>query len=123
MREKETSWLGHAAERARNEPWTLGWLLSRCCELEDISDDDIATELGCTPDTLHWIYLCRAPSQAHFSDDIGLIAQRFGLEPTRLAALIRRVDAVAALAAPCHDASDTVLLMAARDREDAEDSQ
>lgn len=120
---KEPSWLGHAAERARNEPWTLGRLLSRCCELEGTSDNDIATELGCTPDTLRWVYLCRAPSEEHFAEDVGRVAQRFGLEASRLAALVRRADAVAALAAPHHDTGDAELLLAARDREDTEDSQ
>jgi len=120
---KERSWLGLAAERARTEPWTLGRVLSRCCELEGLSDDDIANELGCASETLRWLSLCRAPSEDRFADDVARVAQRFGLEAHRLAALIRRADAVAALAAPHHDAGDRELLMAAHDREDSEDSQ
>jgi hypothetical protein len=120
---KQLDWLGHAAERARSESWTLGRLLSRCCELEGISEADVATELGCTLDTLRWIYLCRIPSQSRFSDDVGRVAERFGLEPRRLAALVRRADAVAALASPHHDADDAELLLAARDREEGEDPQ
>jgi hypothetical protein len=117
---KETSWLGHAAERARNEPWTLGWILSRYRAAEGIFDDDVAVELGCDTETLRWIHLCRAPSQARFADDVARIADRFSVEPTRLAALIRRADALAALASPGHEASGADLLLAARDREDKE---
>ena len=119
---KDPSWLRHVAERTRNEPWTLGRLLSRYCTLESSTEGEIATELGCTPDTLSWIFLCRTPSQKGFRDDVESIAQRFGLEPSRLAALVRRADAVVALAAPYHNAGDGELLLAARDREDEEDS-
>lgn len=48
--------------------------MSRCCELEGTSGNDIATELECTPDTLRWVYLCRAPSEEHSAEDVGRVA-------------------------------------------------
>jgi len=120
---KEPSWIAHAAQRAGAEPWTLGHLLSRYCDMEGTSDANLATELGCAPDTLRWLYLCRVPSPARFGEDVERIAQRFGLDVHRLAALVRRADALAALGAPGHDAGERELLMAARDREDGEDTR
>lgn len=118
---KVPSWLAHAAQRSRIEPWTVGRLLSTCNELESISDEELATELGCDPQTLHWLYLCRAPSQERFAGDIARIAQRFGLDAHRLAAVVRRAEALSALGASGHDAGERELLLAARDHEDGED--
>jgi len=80
---KEPSWLRDAARRAQFEPWTLGRLFSSLCELESTCDKDLITELQCDAGTLHWLYLCRAPSDAHFAGDVEQIARRFGLDPNR----------------------------------------
>lgn len=118
---KDPSWIGRAAQRARFEPWTMGGLLSQYCELEGSSHSDLAAELGCNLETLHWLYLCKAPSQARFAEDIGLIAERLGLEISGLVAIVRRAEALVALARPGHDVAETGLLLAARDRENKED--
>jgi len=97
--------------------------LSRLCELENKSDPDLATELGCDLHTVHWLYLCRAPSHARFAEGIEQIAQRFRLDASRLAGLIRRADAVVAFAGHGYYASESEFLLAARDRGNDEDSR
>jgi hypothetical protein len=112
-------WLDSAARRAQEEPWTLGCRLSRLAELEGGASGDIAAELNCDPVTVQWIFLCRCPSAERFAQDVERIASRFSLDVKRLAALVRRADAVVALGAYTQDASESILL-AARDREDPE---
>jgi hypothetical protein len=119
MMVKEADWLCAAARRAERESWTLGWTLSRLAELEGTSCNDIAAELNCDATTVQWIFLCRSPSGDSFAQDVQRIASRFSFDAMGLAALVRRANAVAALAADSHDASASILL-AARDREDEE---
>src|SRR5207302_6715236 len=95
---KAASWLGPAARRAQLEPWALGWILSRLCELEGSSHEDLAAELHCDVTTLRWIFLCRTPAEGRFAEDVERIALRFRLDANRLAAVVRRADAVVALA-------------------------
>jgi hypothetical protein len=119
MMSGEVNWLGSAARRAQSESWTLGWSLSRLTQLECTSNVDLAEELNCDATTVQWVFLCRSPSEERFAQDVERIASRFSLDANRLAALIRRADAIAALAAESHDVSESILL-AARDREDDE---
>lgn len=118
MTSKE-SWLKFAARRAQRETWTLGRNLSRLAELEGTSSSALAAELKCDPATMQWLFLCRSPASDRFAADVERIASRFSLDVHRLAGLIRRADAVTALAAAAHDTSEGILL-AARDREDSE---
>ena len=120
MMTDETVWLDSAARRARQEPWTLGCLLSGLADIEGTSGSDIAAELNCDSETVHWIFLCRRPSEHCFAQEVERIAARFSLDVKRLAGLVRRADAVVALAAATHDTSESILL-AARDRQDRED--
>jgi hypothetical protein len=113
---EESRWLDFAGSRAQCESWTLGCTLSRLTQLEDTTGTDLAAELNCDATTVQWIFLCRAPSEEHFAEDVARIALRFSVDPNRLAALVRRADALAALAAESHNASESILL-AARDRE------
>ena len=114
------NWLESAARRAQRETWTLGWTLSRLAELEGTSGYELAAELNCDAETVQWLFLCRSPSGERFAEDVERIASRFSLDTTRLAGLVRRADAVTALAASEPAASESILL-AARDREDNND--
>jgi len=113
-------WLESAARRAQRETWTLGWRLSHLAELEGASSRELATELNCDPVTVQWLFLCRSPSRERFAQDVERIALRFSLDATRLAGLVRRADAITALAASDQGASEGILL-AARDREEEKD--
>lgn len=113
-------WLASAARRAQRETWTLGWSLSHLAESEGTSSRQLATELNCDPVTVQWLFLCRSPSGERFARDVEQIASRFSLDVKRLVGLIRRADAITALAAPGQGASEGILL-AARDREEDKD--
>jgi orotate phosphoribosyltransferase-like protein len=94
--------------------------LSHLAELEGTSNRELATELNCDPATVQWLFLCRSPSSERFAQDVERIASHFSLDAKRLAGLVRRADAVMALAASGHNASEGILL-AARDREEDKD--
>lgn len=111
------NWLESAARRAQRATWSLGWNLTRLAELEGTSSRELAAELNCDAATVQWLFLCRSPTGERFAEDVERIASRFSLDVKRLAGLIRRADAVTALAAWGHDASEGILV-AARDRQD-----
>lgn len=107
-----------AAAAAAARPAFLANVLARFRMLEALDDDGLAHWLGLSPVQLCWLGLCRRPRVDQFAADVGAIADRFAIEPARLASLIRQVDALAALA----EASDQPrgLLAAARDRDEAD---
>lgn len=120
MTNKE-NWLESAARRAERETWTIGWNLSHLAELEGISSHEFAAELKCDTATVQWLSICKCPGAERFAEDVEQIASRFSLDVKRLAGLIRRANAVTALADSGHTTSAGMFL-AARDREDEDKS-
>src|SRR5437773_919886 len=106
------------AERAAGEPFFLAWLLAAYAVSEGLDDAGLAATLGCPAQELSMLRLCRAPrTDAHeFWDDITSIAERFGLEPQRLADAIKHGRVVRRFQQA--DAGAGGSLLAARDRED-----
>jgi hypothetical protein len=116
--------LDRAAERASQSPFFLGFALARYARIEGLRDDaELARRLACHPATLSRLRLCRRPDggSARFAADVLRIAQRFGLDPARLAELLRQVDALDALRAVEDTAGSW--LAAARDRDEDEDDE
>lgn len=117
--------LRRAAERAADRPPFLASALLAYAHAEGLDDAGLAARLGCPDADLPALLLCRRPQGATFAADVQRIAERFGLQPFRLAEAIRVVEGVAALRA-AHDAADgrppDGLLAAARDRAAADDS-
>ncbi len=106
----------HAAMAAAARPAFLGWTLARFRQAEGLDDAGLAGWLGTDPSRLQWLGLCRRPRPDRFAADIAALSARFGVDPSRLAAATRQVDALSALAhAPDQDIG---VLAAARDRED-----
>ena len=70
---------------------------------------DVAGELGCLPEVMNAMSLCRAPRREppYFREDIEAVADRFQVRADRLANLVRQVKV----------ASEQGMLLAARDRE------
>jgi hypothetical protein len=112
-------WLKIAAQRSEGETWMLGHVFSRYRELEGLTHETLLAELGCSPEVLQWLSLCRRPEGERFAEHVLTIAKRFGVDPRRLATVIRHVEVMDALA-PQQDGGGAArrgsLLLAARDR-------
>lgn len=94
---------------ASREPFYLGWYFATYAEMMSVEIADVAGELGCLPEVMNAMSLCRAPRSEppHFREDIEAVAARFQVRAARLANLVRQVQFV----------SDEGMLLAARDRE------
>ena len=109
------------AERASTDRFFLASALLPYARAEGLDDAGLAERLGCAPDDLPALLLCRRPEKqgGRFRMDVERIAERFGLDPARLAQAIRLADALAAFGGAAPEATGP-LLAAARDRDDAE---
>jgi hypothetical protein len=108
----------HAARRARSHSAYLGWVLRRYEELEHRSEDDLAQFLGIAALDLQRLSLCLRPRTDHFAEDVRQISEKFHVDATALAGIIRLVESVEAIAAAQEDtvSPESGLLMAARTR-------
>ncbi len=107
-----------AARRARLEPLFLGHELFEYQKLGNHDEEEIATFLQCSTDALVSLALCRKPDTngPSFRMDVERIADHCGANPTRLANLLREVDALRAMRAVQQSHAPSGLLLAARDR-------
>jgi hypothetical protein len=110
------------AARAEGEAFFLAPLLAAYARSEALDHAALAAALGCPPGELAMLRLCRAPraEPQEFRDDITRIAERFGLDPDRLAAAVKRGRVVLRLRAAQSGAGGG-FLMAARDPEPPEE--
>jgi hypothetical protein len=117
---KETAdLLEQLARRCEAHEWTLGAVFGRYCNVEHQTPESLASHFGCSLETLRWIAVCRRPRGDQFADDVRAVAERFNVSATKLAAIVRRVEAVDALRRPgAGDRDDEQMLLAARDRGD-----
>ena len=98
---------------ASDDPFYMGWHLARYSEMKGLSVVELGKELGCLPETVNSISLCRAPRSEppHFQDDIERVADRFQVRADKLVGIIRNAQI----------ASAESLLLAARDIEMKDD--
>ena len=117
--------LDYAAQRAGARPDYLGWVLARYIERERISEAELATRLGSSPDDLPRLALCLRPRAEHFADDIRQISAKFRIDATALAGIVRLVESLETLAAtnPTMLSAEAGLLMAARARKQPRQAQ
>ncbi|WP_338865485.1 hypothetical protein [Myxococcus stipitatus] len=113
-------WLETAARRSSLEPWTLGHAFESYRELEDRTPSQLAEDLGCTEEQVHWLALCRRPEDGEgFAEQVEQIAKRFEVDLLRLTRVLRRVEVMDALrlaGADGEEAGEDSVLLAARDR-------
>ena len=112
------SLLRRAAARAAGRAFFLASALLPYAEIEGLDDAALAEWLGCRPDDLPRLLLCRRPrpEPPAFRADVERIAEAFGLSAPTLAEVVRQADALQAL----REAGPSVgrgWLAAARDRE------
>ena len=92
---------------ASRDSFYLGWHLASYAEITDMSMEEVGMELGCLPETVDSISLCRAPrSEPQFREDVEAVADRFQVRADKLAHILRYVQV----------SSDADVLLAARDR-------
>lgn len=110
-----------AGRLARN-PLFLAAPLARYAARYSLDDDALAARLGCSPETLTDLRLCRNPhaEPPRFGQDIERIATHFGVDADRLAEVVRDGQGQMHLLRPdAEDAAAPGFLMAARDEEPA----
>ncbi len=110
-------WLEQAARRGTERPWTLGAALVEYCRDEGLTREQLSSLLGCSLQSLEWLSLCRRPALEQFADDVSKISERFHIDASRLAQIVRRVDAVVVLRRTIKLQDEDPLLLAARDRD------
>ncbi len=101
------------ARLTANDPFYMGWYLARYAEMKNLSIAKMGQELGCLPDTVHAISLCRAPRSEppHLRNDIERVAHGFQVQASKLIGIVRHVQVT----------RDESMLLAARDRDRPED--
>ena len=105
--------LGRAAARAEQAPFFLAAALAAYRADTGLDNAALAAELGCAESALPRLALCRQPRGENpmFREDVNRIAAFAGVNATRLAGLLRSVEAASALRA-----APPAPLLAAQDR-------
>lgn len=96
---KTQSLLRYAARKAAKNQFFLAEHLTEFRGIRGMTDDDLARFLGCTPEMLPKLALCRRPDteSPSFRSDVEQIATAFAIQPVRLVQLIREVDTLKTL--------------------------
>ena len=107
--------LSKISSLASRDAFYLGWHLARYSEKKGVSMEELGRELGCLPETVNSIALCRAPraEPPHFQRDIERVAERFQIRADRLMGIVRLAQV----------SGEESMLMAARDRNLREDEE
>ncbi len=112
-------WLEAAAKRSTRADWMLGHAFERYLEIEGMTSSALAQKLGCTPDVLQWMSLCRRPVGDSFAEQSEAVAQQFSVELRQLIRVLRHVEVITALNADSDEelaAENATIQLAARDR-------
>jgi hypothetical protein len=111
--------LDHLAARVATDPLFLANALAEYARSEGLDDAGLAIALGCPVADLTRLRLCGAPhgDREQVRAGVAAIAARFGLDPSALAAIILRGQALARLRAAPPAQVEPGFLLAARDAE------
>ena len=109
--------LADLAAKAAGDPFFLGSLLAEYAKVEGLTDDQLAAQLGCPVGSLTMIRLCRAPrpDPDGFRADVERVAERFGADAGKLAAVVRQVEGTVRLRQAGPAAAEAGYFLAARD--------
>lgn len=111
--------LRRAAQRAADRPFFVASDLAAYRELHQLGEEALAEFLGCPPEQLPRLALCRRPDPdtPEFRREVERIAEHVGARAPRLAQLLREVASLHALRrADTRSRGSTGALLAARDR-------
>jgi len=108
-----------AAARAADRSFFLASQLAAYQSLHSLTEADLAAWLGCQPDGLVTLALCRRPeiSASSFRAEVEKVAARAGAKPERVAEALREVEAIMAFRR-ARQVQNGGMLLAARDRVD-----
>ncbi len=111
--------LDHLAARVATDPEFLASVLAEYARSETLDDAGLATALGCPTADLTRLRLCGSPRPGaeHFRADVAAIANRFGIDPNVLVAIVRRGQSLSRLRAGQSSEVSPGFLLAARDDE------
>lgn len=106
--------LEHLARRLEEDPFFLACPLKLYAESEGLTEESLASRLGCSVDACVLVCLCRAPTgdDEAFQDDIERVAAKFSVDANVLVEAIRRGQAIFEMRRNTNAAGT---LMAARD--------
>ena len=104
------------ASRLSSNPAFMAYALRRYAEMEGLTAEQVAAELGTLPELCDRLALCRRPmtDDPEFSKAVHHLADYALIDAGDLANLLRLVEAVAVIG----EAVDIPLQAAARDRDD-----
>lgn len=111
--------LDHLAARVASDPLFLASALAEYARSEGIDDDGLAIAIGCLRADLTRLKLCGAPrpDPEQFRADVLAIAERFGIAPNTLTAVVRRGQSLSRIRATQTAGVEPGFLLAARDDE------
>jgi hypothetical protein len=121
--------------RLRSNPNFMSWVLDTYQKQEHILETDVIHVLGITPEMFYRLALCKRPdsSSPEFTEEIRQLAHYTSIDPTQLANLVRRVEALdkfKTIPNQLEKREDTQsvspsigLLAVARDQDEKEDSE
>jgi hypothetical protein len=103
------------ASRLSSNPVFMAYALTRYAEMEGLTAEQLAVELGTLPELFDHLALCRRPSadDPQFSEQVHRLADYALVDAGVLANLLRTVEVVTGIS----EVEDTPLRAAARDRE------
>jgi hypothetical protein len=109
--------LSDLVAKAAGDPFFLGFFLAEYAKVERLTDDQLAARLGCPAGSLTMIRLSRAPrpDPDGFRADVERVAERFGAEAARLAAVVRQVEGMIRLREVGPATAEAGYFLAARD--------
>ena len=115
-----TESVARLARRVAIDPFFFAFALAEYAAAEGLDEAGLAAALGCSPDRLPHVRLCRAPraDPDGFREDVDRIAGAVGLARDAVATIARRGQVVAAMRATAGEVPDGAgFLIAARDRQ------
>jgi hypothetical protein len=109
--------LDHLAARVATDPLFLAGALTEYARSEGLDDDGLAKALGCERAQLTRLRLCSVPrpEPEQFRADVLAIAERFGIAPNTLTAVLRRGQSLSRIRASQTAGVEPGFLLAARD--------
>ena len=111
-------------ERARTDPFFIGWALTEYEAIHDMDDEELASWLECHFEALGRIALCRMPDDKRdgFQKTVQHISGFVSCNADKLIRLLREVTVFSALREESQNGASG-LLLAARDRKTNDNPQ